>query len=472
MYASARKNKWFILIITVLAPFMATLDASVVNIAQPVMARCLHVDSGTIAWVANAYTVTLTATILFFGRLGDLKGQTRVFEFGTLIFTIGSILCSLSSTFPILIGARIFQALGASATMANSQGIIVRTFPANERGKALGINGAFVALGLVVGPSVGGFIISCAGWPYMFWINIPFGIFIMIAGMAAFQKEKGKEGRLDLFGTVLFAATMASFFYALQEGQIKGFSNPVILVCFAVAVVCFVIFLIRQRRTEQPLLDLKIFQNRQFSVSILCAFISFAAIGCFTLIAPFYLEDARSLSPAMAGLYMTSYSLMFIIISVLSGTLSDKVGAEGLTVIGLILLGVGAVLTSVLKVDTPFAAIALSFALMGIGNGFFQSPNNRLVMSSVPKDKYGIGGSVNGLMRYIGQAAGIAVSNVLLYGGMSAKLNRHITNYIPGHTDAFLFGMKLSCTVAAAICFIGGIITVIRLYSARRKVTE
>lgn len=201
------------------------------------MARSLHVDSGTIAWVANAYTVTLTATILFFGRLGDLKGQTRVFEFGTLIFTIGSILCSLSSTFPILIGARIFQALGASATMANSQGIIVRTFPANERGKALGINGAFVALGLVVGPSVGGFIISCAGWPYMFWINIPFGIFIMIAGMAAFQKEKGKEGRLDLFGTVLFAATMDSFFYALQEGQIKGFSNPVILICFAVAVV-------------------------------------------------------------------------------------------------------------------------------------------------------------------------------------------------------------------------------------------
>lgn len=258
-------------------------------------------------------------------------------------------------------------------------------------------------------------------------------------------------------------------FYALQEGQIKGFSNPVILICFAAAVICFVIFFIRQRRAEQPLLDLNIFQNRQFSVSIACAFISFAAIGCFTLIAPFYLEDVRSLSPAMAGLYMTSYSLMFIIISVLSGTLSDKIGSEGLTVIGLILLGIGAVLTSALKVDTPFVAIALSFALMGIGNGLFQSPNNRLVMSSVPKDQYGIGGSVNGLMRYIGQAAGIAVSNVLLYGGMSAKLNRHITNYIPGHADAFLFGMRLACMAAAAICFIGGVITVIRLCFTHRR---
>jgi len=164
--------------------FMATLDSSIVNVALPKMAKSLSVSTESIAWVVSSYLIVISASILIFGRLGDMKGKTNIFHIGVVIFTFGSLLCGISHSFIILIIARSLQAIGAAATMANNQGIITQVFPSNERGKALGISGAFVALGSLTGPPIGGFIITHFSWEYIFLINIPIGIFVFLLGLS------------------------------------------------------------------------------------------------------------------------------------------------------------------------------------------------------------------------------------------------------------------------------------------------
>lgn len=463
------KSKWGILAVTVMSPFMSTLDANIVNVALPSMASTLHVTSSTISWVVSSYLIALTASILFFGRLGDLKGQTRILQYGMLGFTVGSFLCSLSTTFEFLIFARVVQALGASATMANSQGIISRTFPKSELGRALGINAAFVALGTLTGPALGGLIISVAGWPYLFWINVPVGLLTFFGGFFLFPKASSVPGKLDWAGSVLFAVSMVSLFIAIQEVQELGLSNPLIFSCLAVAVVTFLLFLRTQRKRSEPLLHLGIFRNKWFSISIFCAFTSFTAISVYNIVLPFYLQDVRRMTPQASGLVMTIYPLLLILVAPFSGALSDKIGSEGLTLAGLALTCLGLFLMSLLAEQTPILLLALFIGSMAVGNGLFQSPNNSLVMSTLPPDQLGVGGSVNALVRTTGQTFGISASTALLYAGMSWKLGRHVTNYLPGHDSAFLFGMRIAYLASAAVCLLGVLITAMRLRSRRLR---
>lgn len=460
-------NKWLILCITALSPFMATLDASVVNIALPVMAKNLKVDSSAVSWIINAYLITLVSTILAMGKWGDLRGQTKVFQFGVIFFTIGSICCSLSPNFTCLIISRVIQAFGAGATMANSQGIIAKTFPIEERGKALGINGAFVALGILAGPSIGGFIISVAGWPYMFWVNVPIGILTFISGILIFPKEKTKSGKLNIKSVLIFALAMVSFFYGLQESQRMGFTNPIILVCFLIAIILTAYFIKTQKNIATPLLDIRIFNNKWYTVSIICAFTSFIGIACFSLIMPFYLQDIRNMSPAVAGLYMTIYPLILVFLSPLSGSLANRVGAEKLTLVGLTLTVIGLIAMISLNITTPLKFVVIFIIILGLGNGMFQSPNNFLVFNTLDKNQYGVGGSVNALVRTVGQAMGTALSTMLLYAGMSLKLGKHTTDFIQGQDHAFIFGMRIAWITVAAICAIGVYSTAKRLMARK-----
>ena len=173
MNQTQKVNKWTVLSIVIISTFMATLDGSIVNVALPSMTRALKVSSSGIQFVATSYLIVIAGVILVFGKLGDMLGKTKMFTLGIVLFTIGSLLCGLSSTYPILIGARIIQAIGAAGTMANSQGIVTEAFPPNERGKALGFVGTAVALGSLVGPGLGGIIVGAIGWEYIFYINVP-----------------------------------------------------------------------------------------------------------------------------------------------------------------------------------------------------------------------------------------------------------------------------------------------------------
>lgn len=459
--------------ITVISTFMSTLDSSIVNVALPNMAAELRVSTGSIAWVVSAYLIVISVCILLFGKLGDIKGQGKIFRIGLLVFTIGSFLCGVTHTLPLLIAARSIQAIGAGASMANSQGIITRTFPPEERGRALGINGAFVALGTLVGPALGGLIISFASWEYLFWVNVPIGLFAFLANLRFSGAEDTQtDEKLDFWGFILFTLWIGPLFVALEYGQTVGFLNPLILVCFAVSVAAMIVFFFVERKVIPPLLDFDIFRNKWFSISIFCGFTSFVAISCSNIILPFYLQNALSMSAGQSSLYMTIYPLVLVLTAPVSGYVSDKIGPEILTLVGLALTSGGLYLMSGLNEHPSYWMIGLYIGVMSLGNGLFQSPNNSLVMSMVPQEKLGVGGSVNALVRNIGMVVGIALSTTILYSAMSAKIGRHVTGYVPGRNDAFIFGMRLAYITAATVCLVGVVVTALRLRGRKKQPAE
>ena len=467
---SSNKNRWAILFVVVMVTFMATLDSSIVNVALPSMAKALGVTSSGIQLVVTSYLIIISATILVFGRLGDIAGKTKIFKFGIALFTLGSLFCGITNSLSVLVFARVIQAVGAAGAMANSQGIITEVFPANERGRALGITGTFVALGALVGPALGGFIVDAASWKYIFLINIPIGIITLFYGFKILPSgHKIVKGKLDGLGAVLFMFAIVPLFVALGQGQKIGFTQPIILSGFLVAVISFIAFIMVERRRENPLLHLEIFENKLFSLSIFCGFLSFIAIFCSIIIQPFYLQDVLKFSPASTGLILMTYPLILSVVAPVSGHLSDKIGSEILTFIGLLLTSIGLLLMATLNEHSSVISMIFFVATMSIGNGLFQSPNNSLIMSTVPKNKLGIAGSINALVRNLGMVCGIALSTTILYSRMSYKIGHHVTDYVVGRDDVFIYGMRTVYITAAAICMIGVVLTAIRLFGKKSK---
>jgi len=464
------KNRWVILYLMVMCPFVSTLNSSITNVGLPVISDSLQVSTSAVNWIVTAYLIVTSSTILFFGRLGDMIGNTRVLQGGMLTFTIGSLLCGLSPNFGLLIAARILQAVGSGAVMANNHGIITRTFPKNERGRALGINGAFVALGTMTGPSIGGLILTFADWKYLFLINVPVGGLIFLLQQRFLPKEERKKpGVMDYPGAVLFFSFIAALFAALQQVQALGISHPFVVICLVVSAISFIFFLRRQLRYRFRLLDLSIFKNKWFSISLFCAFTSYLAIQSANLVLPFYLQDVLFFSPGLSGLYMTIYPLVLMMVSPVSGYLSDRIGAESITLAGIILTGGGLFLISTLDDKSPNLLLILFISIMAVGNGMFQSPNNSLVMSSVPGNIVGVGGSINALVRNIGQNFGVVLATLLLYNGISATLGYHVTDYAPGNPEAFANGMRITFQAVGAICLAGAVLTALRLIGFKHE---
>ncbi|MDF2566680.1 MAG: transporter [Oscillospiraceae bacterium] len=464
------RSRWPILIIVVMSTFMSALDSSIVNVALPKMARALGVTTSNIQLVATSYLIVIVGTVLIFGRLGDILGKTKMFKFGLGLFTFGSLLCGITGSFLILIIARVIQAIGAAGTMANSQGIITEIFPANERGKALGFAGTAVALGSLVGPGLGGVIVGASSWEFIFLINVPIGLVALFYAFKLLPKgHKTAKGKMDSIGAILFMFTIVPLFVALSEGLNRGFTDPIILLGFAVAIVCFIAFIFVEKKRESPLIQLQMFQNKLFSLSIFCGFISFVAIFCSNIIQPFYLQDVMSYTPQHTGLILMTYPLILTVIAPVSGHLSDKIGSEILTFIGLMFISVGLLLMATLDQKSTLLSMMIFIGIVSIGMGLFQSPNNSLVMSTVSKDKLGIAGSINALIRNLGMVSGIALATTLLYNGMSSKIGHRVTDYVAGRNDAFIYGMRTVYITASIICFVGTLLTFLRLIGNKTK---
>lgn len=468
-----KKNKWPILLIVVMSTFMATLDSSIVNVALPQMARALDVDTAQIQLVVTSYLIVIVGIILIFGKLGDMLGKTRIFTFGIAMFTLGSLLCGIGSSFPVLIGARIIQAVGAAATMANNQGIITQVFPATERGKALGLTGTSVALGSLVGPGLGGIIVGAASWEYIFLINVPVGVVVLFFAIKLLPRSNKKvTDRLDILGAALFMFSIVPLFVALGQVPSLGFTNPLILSAFVVSVLSFIAFIVVEQKRENPLISLSIFKNKLFSLSIFCAFITFVGLFCNSIIQPFYLQDVMNYAPEQAGLIMMIFPLVLSVLAPVSGHVSDKIGSELLTFIGLLLISLGLFLMSTLTEQSSLMTMVIFIVILSAGMGLFQSPNNSLIMSTVGRHQLGIAGSINALVRNMGMVCGIALATTLLYGSMSGELGYRVTDYIAGQNGAFINGMRIVYLTAAVICFVGAILTLLRLIEKKSRTVD
>ncbi|OMD34233.1 MFS transporter [Paenibacillus odorifer] len=463
-----QKKRWMILIVLNIFTFMSTLDGSIVNIALPELSKQLKLPMAQIEWVTTGYLMAICAAILFFGKLGDIVGKIRIFKIGTVVFVIGSMLCGFSLSLPALLASRVIQAIGASMTMANSQGIVTDIFPANERGKALGFIGTFVSLGSIAGPSLGGIMVSTLGWEYIFWVNIPIGVIAILLGWKVLPKDLTRtKSTIDVPGSLLFAIFIISLFAGLLLGQQLGYGDSLIVTSLIVAVISFIAFLWTELRRKEPLLQLSLFKNPLFSLSILCGFLVFTANFCFNIIAPFYAQNMLNLSPFEAGFLLMLLPICMVVVAPISGALSDKIGSEFLTFAGLVVMVIAQFGLAELHEGSSVVLVGVWIAMLGIGSGLFQSPNNSLVMSKVPRTQLGSAGSVNSLVRNVGMVVGITIATTILFHVMSSEAGYRVTGLVPGRPELFISGMHVVFMTSASICFVAALLTGWRMISAR-----
>jgi EmrB/QacA subfamily drug resistance transporter len=403
-------RKWHVMTATGLGIFLGTIDSSIVNVALPTMAKDLDTTFAAVQWVVIAYLLTLATLTLGVGRLGDMLGKKRIYTLGFAVFTLGSVLCGLAPGIGWLIGSRVVQAVGASMIFALGMAIITQAFPPSERGRALGISGALVSIGIVIGPSLGGLIVDQWSWRWIFIVNLPIGI-IGTAAAHRFVPDVPPPGgqRFDFKGAGVFLVALLTFMLGLSLAQSRGFGSGAVLALLVVGIVSIVAFVVIERSVPQPMLDLALFQNRLLTINLLTGWMTFFAIAGLFILAPFYLENVLGASPRQVGLLIAPAPLLLGISAPISGSVSDRIGPRRVLVFGLAIL-VGAYLAmQLLRADSPMWMIMLVMAPAGLGMGIFQSPNNSAVMGSASAERLGVTSAMLTTTRNTGQLTGIAV---------------------------------------------------------------
>ena len=395
---------------------MSALDGSVVNTILPVIQQAFKSEIATVEWTVTIYLLVVSGLLLTFGRLGDMRGHKMMYIAGFAIFVASSALCGLAGSPMVLIFFRAVQASGAAMLYANSPAILTKNFPANQRGRALGLQATMTYLGLTVGPSLGGFLAEKFSWRAVFYINIPVGLIAMLLSLYFIRNDQGEESgvRFDLVGALLFMSGLVTLLLGLNQGQDWGWGSFPVLGLFMAAVVLLVLFVLRENKVENPILDLSLFKQRIFSAATTSAVFNYVVLYSTLFLMPYYLIQGRGLNPAQAGLLLTAQPLVMAITAPISGALSDKIGSRLPATLGMFILGIGMFLLSHLGPTTSQGYIVLGLAVSGLGTGIFISPNTSALMGSAPRNRQGIASGVLATARNMGMALGVGLAGAIL----------------------------------------------------------
>jgi EmrB/QacA subfamily drug resistance transporter len=461
------ERKWLILTSVSLGSLMATLDGSIVNIALPAIGTDFRIDLTTVEWVVVAYLLVVGSLLLPFGRLGEVLSFKRVYLVGFAIFTAASVCCGAAPNELTLIGFRAVQAVGAAMIMSMGPAIVARTFPATERGRALGLNAISVAIGLSLGPSVGGILTQQASWRAIFLINAPIGVLAIIWAARILPAEQGGGQRrsFDIPGALLSGAALFSLLLALSDGQDWGWTSPAILGLLAAFVVLATGFVFVERRAVAPLIDLALFKIRPFTAGLVSVVVAFAGLFTATFLLPFLLQQGRGFSPIEAGLLLTPVPITMALVAPFSGGLSDRLGPRLPASVGMVVMVLGLLSLAQLPVDFSLPDLIWRLVVLGLGQGLFMSPNSSAVLGSVPRMRVGTASGTLAQMRVNGQALGIALSAAIVatrtpvhFAAASAAGATPAAAGIAAQAGA----IHDAIAVAALICCVGVVTSLIR----------
>lgn len=459
-------QKWLTLLNVSVSIFMATLDTSIVNIALPVMSRDLSASISSVQWVVTSYLLTISVLLLVWGKISDMYGRKKIYLFGFIVFTLGSALCGLSRSLNFLVLSRVIQAIGASAMMALSQGIVTATFPRHERGRALGINGTTVAIGTLVGPSLGGILVHLTGWQSIFYINIPVGIIGSILTVFIIPEfhEGPENSKFDIKGSLLLSFSIMSLFLGFLFFQDGVIDLKTFMVLIVLSILTVYLFLRTEMQVLNPLLDLSLFQNPVFSFGIVSAYLSFVATFSTNLFIPFYLQYILNLDTLKAGLLMSFYPAALAVIAPISGWLSDKISYKPLTVIGLSLNSIILFIFTSVDQSTPHGTLALLLSLLGVGSAMFQSPNTSSIMGAVERNQLGVAGGMTALFRNLGMVSGATFSVMLFNITSKMDINSFAGRMTGIAAASFMKGFRVVLIFAALSCFISTLLCFTRSF--------
>ncbi|GEK29630.1 MFS transporter [Furfurilactobacillus siliginis] len=446
-----KQSQWILLAATSSVSFMSTLDASIVNIAIPHISRQLGVPMNEAEWVVSVYLVLICTLLIFFGRLSDQIGRIPIFQTGTLVFLAGSLLCGLSNSLAILLIARGVQALGSSMVMATNFGIITEIFPTSQHGRALGINSSFVQVGNIAGPGLGGLILGLANWHWIFFVNLPIGVIAFLFGHHIFKHEPVtfKNVQVDWRGYATFATLIPAFFIAIYWGQAAGFNHLGVISLLTLAAVLLGLFIWIEQHVAEPLIQLRIFNNRGFSLGIISAMLVYM-VGFFNnVIMPFYLQETLALSAGIAGIILMAVPLLNIFSAPIGGIISDHIGAERISFYALFIFFIPELIFIFIQPSWSLIWLVFGLAMFGVANGAFQ--NNPMIMGNAGKEFQGIAGAIAALSRNLGMTFGLSLATSLLYFGIGIKAHHRMTAYPKLHPDWFIFGMHFSYVFALGL---------------------
>jgi len=459
-------RKWWTLAAVSIGLFMIMLDNTIVNVALPTIQGSLHLRISELEWVVAGYALTFGALMLTGGKLADLLGRRRMFVAGLVVFTASSLACGLAGSATVLIAARVVQGVGAALMNPSTLSIITVTFPARQRGTAIGIWAGISALALAIGPLVGGLITEHINWNWIFFINVPIGALAVAAAYAFIDESRdtSQEQRPDLPGLVTSALGLFALSYALIEANTYGWTSARILIAFAVAAASLAAFVLLEQHQRLPMLDLSLFRNKGFAgANSVMLLIGLAMFGVFFYIS-LYVQQVLDYSPVQAGASFLPWTLLIILLAPQAGRLSDRFGPRPFVAGGMAVLTGSLILFARMGVHESFWGLLPGMILGGIGMSAAMAPTTAAAMTSVRADKAGVGSAVLNSMRQVGGSLGIAIMGAIVAAGISTSLKA-------GHPRpvAFVTGLHHGLDVAAAITIVGAFIAFATLRHARHS---
>jgi DHA2 family multidrug resistance protein-like MFS transporter len=402
------RRRWAVAaIFTALA--MASLDTAIANIALPAISADLHVSPAEAVWVVNVYQIALVATLLPLGALGEIVGHRRVYLGGLLLFTLASVACALAWSLPSLLVARTLQGLGASGIMAVNAALVRFVYPSRMAGRGFGHNALVVGVAFTLGPTIASGILALGPWPWLFAVNLPFGVVAMLIGVRMLPQTPRTGHAYDLPGALLAAGCLGLFITGIGSAAHGATAITVVIEITAAIVLGF--FLQRRHADHPaPMLPIDLFRRAVFALSAATAVCSFAVQGLAFVSLPFYFEDVLHRSQVETGFFMTPWPLVVAIMAPIGGRLSDRFSVGILGGIGLGLLGLGMTLLALLPENPSIANIVWRMMICGVGFGFFQTPNMKAIMASAPPHRSGSASGIVATARLTGQTTGAALA--------------------------------------------------------------
>ncbi|MBW4094768.1 MAG: DHA2 family efflux MFS transporter permease subunit [Acidobacteria bacterium] len=445
---------WLVVATVCIGAFMGQLDASIVTLAIPSIKTEMNASLAQTEWVALIYLLVLVGSISAIGRLADMLGRKLLYTYGFALFTLASLACALAPDIAWLLVARAVQAVGAAMLQANSVALIRTSMPPGKLGKAIGLQGAAQAVGLAMGPSVGGLLVGAGGWRWVFYVNIPAGIIGLVLGWFLLPRTlvKAPKVRLDWVGLLFLMPATGTLLLALSEASRLGFTHPIVPVLLVAAMVFFAAFVLWERRAPHPLVDVGLFRTGTFSRGIATGVLSYLVLFGVLFVTPLYFEAAHSMPPVQAGLLLTILPIGLAMIAPAAGAMADRFGPRVPTSLGMALAAASLAVLAYSGGNLWLAGSALG--VIGVGLGLFTPANNATVAAAGHTHQAGMVSGVMNMTRGVGTSLGVALGAVL-YVLASGTVTAG------SHTVAATTGFELAVSVFAAVALLAAIVSVV-----------
>ena len=447
--------------------FLSTMDSSMINVALPSIMRSFGTTLSRTEWVVLVYLLTITVSLLFWGRIGDQYGKERIYLSGMFVFAVSSMACYLSTTLSQLIFFRLFQALGASMMMATGPAIIKKVFPIGQLGMALGLIGVATSIGLMTGPVISGILIHNYSWRMIFLVTVPVSLSVFVLGwlsmgfQAAPQPIKMKALSVDWVGVILWSGMLTLL--VMLTTHYREMSGVLLLAAGGVFILLLLFFLKVEWKQKAPLLPLALFRQRSFSIAIFCAALSFAVLFVVLILIPFYLDYVLGLSAKEIGFVMMAVPFAVFIVSPLSGYCYDHIGARFLTTAGLTIAALGLLFLCFLNTDSSPFGVAWRLVVLGCGQALFLSPNSATVLDNVGHDQAGVSSGMLATARNLGMLLGVSLAG-LLFGLIFSQLSGglDLKEYDPDQVQNFISAMQRTFIITAVLSVSGAVLSSLR----------